>query len=105
MTAHLRTPVVLGWIALVLVFLGLALWANDGLGLLNRSALASILLASMLVGCAVFAIVLRSSSAVSSWAFRDGVDVNRAKQMLKFVAMLSGCLGLGILLDAALEQL
>ena len=104
MTRYLRTHVALGWVALVIALLGAAVWVNGGFGL-NRSALASRLLISTLLGSAAFAIALLSLPAMQRWALRDGTDISGARQAFRFIAAFAGCLGLGILVDAALKQL
>ena len=104
MTRYLRTHVALGWVALVLALLGAAVWRNGGFGI-TRSVLGSSVLIATLLGSAVFAAGLHSFPAMQRWALRDGADVDRAKQVLRFVAIFTGCFGLGILIDAVLRQL
>ena len=104
MTRYLRAQVAFWWTALVLAVLGTAVWRSGGFGL-TRSALGRSALIATLLGSAVFAVGLHSFPAMQRWALRENADVDRVKQVLRFVAIFTGCFGLGILIDAALRQL
>lgn len=104
MFRYLRTSVAVGWATSAAAIVATAVLLNGGFGL-HRSAVASGLLVSALMGSSVFSVAILGVPSIQRAVLRQRVDIHQARRVFGFVAVFTGGIGLGILVDLALRLL